>query len=246
MKKFTLLPVFILLLLSCTAPGVIAQITPEADEGYYAMGREYISLESDQIGVELGFDGTQGEELVFDFVVHNTTPDTLHILPSDFYYVVLESAVAEASSDTSWLAVSPDMVLLNYSSMLEERQEEKKRNSLLGIVQAGVGILFNTTAFFATDDPGYLADAVLHTAGTADQYVSQDKMISSEMEMISEEKVVVDEEIFRACEVPPGKVVNGYVYFPRHNKTPYYMFSFPIENQLFQFVYQQPVIPGYN
>ena len=239
MKKIQYLPVFLLLFLSCTAPRVVTQISPEAAEGHYAMGREYLSLESDHIGVELGYDGIQGENLVFDFVVHNTTADTLSILPADFYYVVLKNANAEDSAHTSWLAVHPEKVLVHYDETLEERKEEKSMNSLFGVLQAGVGILFNTTAFIATDNPGYLVDAVLQTVGTADQYISQDKMISSEMEMISEEKKVVDEEIFRPCEVLPGKVINGYVYFPKHDNTPYYMFCFPIENQLFQFVYNQ-------
>jgi len=61
---------------------MVTQITPEAPEGNYAMGKEYISLSSDHIDVELGYDGMQGEDLVFDFVVHNTTSDTLTILPA--------------------------------------------------------------------------------------------------------------------------------------------------------------------
>jgi hypothetical protein len=37
----------------------------------------------------------------------------------------------------------------------------------------------------------------------------------------------------------PGTVISGYVYFPKYNNTDYYMFCFPIENELFQFVYNQ-------
>ena len=198
-------------------------MSPEAP-GHYAMGREYIALSNDHIDVELAYDGKQGEDLVFDFVVHNTTSDTLTILPADFYYVILESANAESFPDTSWMAVHPDKVMLHYDNAMENRKKEKSLNSFFGVLQAGVSILYNTTAFIATDNPGYLADAVLYTVGTADQYISQDRMIR---------------EIFRRCEVPPGEVANGYVYFPSHDSTAYYMFCFPIENQLFQFVYNQ-------
>jgi hypothetical protein len=239
MKNIYYLPFFSLLLFSCAVPRVVTRITPEAEVGHIAMGREYIPLDSDQIGVELGYDGIQGENLVFDFVVHNTTLDTLSILPSDFYYVLLDSANEEPLTDTSWQAVQPESVLMHYDKTLEDRKEEKDINSFLGFIQAGVTILYNTTAFIATENPGYLADAVLQTVGTADQYISQSKMISSEMEMISEEKSLVDEEIFRACKVPPGTVVSGYVFFPKHENTAYYLFCFPIENQLFQFVYNQ-------
>ena len=239
MKNIYSLWLLLLLFSSCTAPRVVTKMIPEAPEGHYAMGREYIPLESDHIGVELGYDGIQGENLVFDFVVHNTSVDTLSILPKDFYYVVLDSANANAAPHTPWMAVHPDKVLMHYDKTLEETKEAKNLNSIFGVLQAGVSILYNTAGFIATENPGYIVDAVLQTVGTADQYISQDKMISSEMEMISEEKELVKEEIFRTCMVPPRTVTSGYVYFPLHEQTAYYMFCFPIGNQLFQFVYKQ-------
>jgi hypothetical protein len=239
MKNIYSLWLLLLLFSSCSAPRVVTKMIPEAPEGHYAMGREYIPLESDHIGVELGYDGIQGENLVFDFVVHNASVDTFSILPKDFYYVVLDSANANAAPHTPWMAVHPDKVLMHYDKTLEETKEAKNLNSIFGILQAGVSILYNTAGFIATENPGYIVDAVLQTVGTADQYISQDKMISSEMEMVSEEKELVKEEIFRTCKVPPRTVISGYVYFPLHEQTAYYMFCFPIENQLFQFVYKQ-------
>lgn len=38
------------------------------------------------------WDRIQGEHLIFDFVVHNGSPDTLDIRPADFFYEVLDSA----------------------------------------------------------------------------------------------------------------------------------------------------------
>jgi hypothetical protein len=239
MKNISPLSFLLLLSISCTAPRVVTKIIPEAPEGHYAMGREYIPLGSDHIGVELGYDGIQGENLVFDFVVHNASVDTLFILPDDFYYVVLDSANSIAAPHTPWMAVHPDKVLIHYDNTLEETKEAKNLNSLFGILQAGVSILYNTAGFIATENPAYIADAVFQTVGTADEYISQDKIISSEMEMISEEKQLVKEEIFRSCSVLPGTVTSGYVYFPLHEQTAYYMFCFPVGNQLFQFVYKQ-------
>jgi len=218
---------------------MVTKMVPEAPEGHYANGREYIPLESDQITVELGYDGLQEAYLVFDFVVHNDTEDTLLLRPGDFYYVTLDSADAEAAPNTPWMAVHPDKVMMQYDRVLEEKEEAKKINSVFGIVEAGIHVLYNTSGFIATKDPGFIADAVLQTVGTADHYVSQDRMIQSEMNVISEEKALVEEELFRTCEVPPGAVMSGYVFFPRHEQTPYYMFCFPVQNQLFQFVYNQ-------
>ena len=239
MKSLLCLPILLLLACSCTAPRVVTKIIPEAPKGHFANGREYIPLESDLIGVELGYDGIQGTNLVFDFVLHNSSVDTLSIHPADFYYVILDSANATSSNGNPWLTVHPDTVLLSYDFTLEERKKMKGTNTLLGILQASVNILYSASGFIVTENPAYIVDAVLQTAGTADQYISQDKMINSEMEMISEEKELVNEEIFRTCEVPPGKVASGFVYFPRHDNTAYYMFCFPVENQLFQFVYNQ-------
>lgn len=228
-----------LLFCSCTSPRVLTKISPEAPEGHYAKGREYIPLESDQIAVELGYDGIQGDHLVFDFVVHNGSLDTLNIRPADFFYVVLDSTNAESIMDSTWFSLHPDTVLMYYDQTLEEREKVKGMNTLLGILQAGVDLLYYTSGFIATEDPGFIVDAVFRTAGTADQYISQHKMISSEMDMISEEKELVNEEILRICRIPPGNVSSGYVCFPLHAQTPYYMFCFPVEKQLFQFVYRQ-------
>ena len=239
MKNIFSLSLLLLLFSSCTTPRVVTKLIPEAPEGHYAVGREYIPLESDHIGVELGYDGILGENLVFDFVVHNASVDTLSILSNDFYYVVLDSANSIAAPHTPWMAVHPDNVLMHYDNTLEETKGALKLNSLFGVLQAGVSILYNTAGFIATENPAYIADAIFQTVGTADEYISQDKMISSEMEMIGEEKELVKEEIFRSCMVPPGTVTSGYVYFPLHEQTAYYMFCFPVGNQLFQFVYKQ-------
>lgn len=239
MKNICSLSLLLLLFSSCTAPRVVTKMIPEAPEGHYAVGREYIPLESDHIGVELGYDGILGENLVFDFVVHNASVDTLSILPNEFYYVVLDSANSIAAPHTPWMAVHPDKVLMHYDNTLEETKEALNLNSLFGVLQVGVSILYNTAGFIASENPAYIADAVFQTVGTAEKYISQDKMISSEMEMISEERELVKEEIFRSCTVSPGTVRSGYVYFPLQEQAAYYMFCFPIGNQLFQFVYKQ-------
>lgn len=239
MNKISLLSILFLLAWSCGAPRVVTQISPEAPEGKFINGREYIPLESEQIAVELGFDGIQDEYLVFDLVVFNSSADTLTLLPNDFYYVVLDSARDFSSPHTPWMAVHPDKVLRYYDLSLEERKMEKDVNTFLGILQASVDIIYNTSGFIATENPGFIADAVFQTAGTADQYISQDKRIRSQMELLSEEKELVREEILRTCNIPPSNLTSGYVYFPRHEHTAYYMFCFPIKDQLFQFVYNQ-------
>ena len=96
MKKVSFVLSITLLLASCAGPRVITRLTPEAPEGHYEMGREYISLSSDSITTELGFDGFHGENLVFDFVVVNGTDRALTLDPTDFYYVTLDSARADS------------------------------------------------------------------------------------------------------------------------------------------------------
>jgi hypothetical protein len=236
--KYTLWLLF-LLTCSCTTPQVITKISPEAPEGYFANGREYIPLENDQIAVELGYDGLMGHHLVFDFVVHNGSGDTLHIRPSDFFYVVLDSADAESDLDQSWFSVHPDTVLRHYDKSLKDREEAKEKNTFLGILHASVDLLYHTSGFIATEDPGFIVDGVFSTAGTADHYISRGKILTEEMDMIGEEKELVSREIFRLCKLAPGQLSSGYVYFPLHEQCAYYMFCFPVGQQLFQFVYRQ-------
>lgn len=245
MKKLYSLLVIALVLTSCVNPRVVTQLTPEAPEGYIEMGREYISLSNDSLDVELGFDGIDGEHLVFDFVVINRTPQELFINPSDFYYVLLDSATADYSKLPPRMAFHPERIMHHYDETLESKQEAKSMNTLLGFMEAGVGLLANTTAFFATEDPGYIVDAVFSTLGTADYYVALDNQIETDINMIHSAKEIVNQEIFRLGQLPPGEVVSGYVYFPKHPETEYYMFCFPIQDQLFQFVYNQRKVVQY-
>ena len=137
------------------------------------------------------------------------------------------------------MAIHPERILHHYDEILESKQGAKEINSFLGFMEAGIDLLANATAFIATENPGYIVDAVFSTLGTAEHYVSKDKQISADISMINSEKEVVNEEIFRLGKALSGKVMNGYVYFPKHPDAEYYMFCFPIEDQLFQFVYHQ-------
>ena len=203
------------------------------------MGREYIPLNDKQIDVELGFDGIYDAQLVFDFVVINQGTESLSLHANDFYYLLLDSPTADSSSLPPRMAVKPEKVLLKYDEIIEDKQGEKRANSFLGILEAGMGILATTAAVVATESPVYIADGLYGLFGTADHYISQDKQIKSDMEVVHEEKELVKEEIFRSCELAPGEVVSGYVYFPLHSDAEYYMFCFPVEKQVFQFVYRQ-------
>ena len=72
-------------MISCATSQVIPILSPEAPEGHFEMGREYIYLRNDSIQIELGFDGIFKENLVFDVVVINSTGHPLSFNPSDFY-----------------------------------------------------------------------------------------------------------------------------------------------------------------
>jgi len=246
MKKIFFLPVILLLLCSCTAPRMVTKISPEAPEGHFAMGREYIALGNENIDVELGFDGIYGSNLVFDFVVFNGSQGTLSIQAKDFYYVLLDSASADSSLLPPRMALHPEKVLLNYDEMLDDKEGQKKANTWLGFLDAGVGLLANTAAFISTENPAFISDALFNTMGTANYYLAQDQHIKADLEMIDQEKELVDEEIFRSIELAPGEHVSGYVYFPQHSDASYYMFCFPLEEQLFQFVYRQEKVWVYD
>ncbi|HER07628.1 MAG TPA: hypothetical protein ENO20_01855 [Bacteroides sp.] len=239
MKKILFFCSTTFVLASCMAPRVVTRLTPEAPEGHYEMGREYISLSSDSITAELAFDGIHQDHLVFDFVVVNHTSSSLSVHPTAFYYVILDSALADSSKLPPRMAVHPERILHQYEETLEEWSGEKELNAVLGFVDAGIGMILNTTAFFATEDPGYIADAILGTLGKTGHYVAVDHQISQDITLIKDEKEIVQEEIFRSVTLPPGEVASGYVYFPQDHDARYCMFCFPVDNQLFQFVYHQ-------
>jgi len=246
MKKLCLFPVLFLLLCSCTAPRKVTKISPEAPEGHFALGREYIALENENIDVELGFDGIYGSNLVFDFVVVNGRTETLSIQAKDFYYVLLDSATADSSLLPPRMALNPGKVMRQYDEMLQDKKGQQKTNTILGFLDAGVGLLANTAAFISTENPAYISDALFNTVGTANYYLSQDQQIKAELELIDEEKELVDDELFRSYQLTPGEQISGYVYFPRNSDADFYMFCFPLEDKLFQFVYRQEQVWVYD
>ena len=246
MKVLLKLVLILLVLSSCAVPTKVTVIEPDAPEGNFANGREYLPLSSEGIEVELGFDGIFDELMVFDFVVVNHTSNALSINPSEFYYVLLDSSTADTSKLPPRMAFHPQRVLHAYDETLEEKLGEKRVNSIFGIVQTGVSILVGTTGFIATENPAYIADGIFNSLGTARNYTSQNKEIKSNMSMIEEEKEIVNQEIFRPCQIPPGKAISGFVYFPQETDTECFMFCFPMEDHLFQFVYNQKSVYQYN
>ena len=246
MKVILKLVIGFLVLASCSAPSRVTVIVPDAPEGNFANGREYLPLSSENIVVELGYDGIFDELMVFDFVVVNHTSDSLIINPSKFYYVLLDSSTADTSKLPPRMAFHPQRVMHAYDETLEERAGEKRTNSIFAILETGVNILVGATGFMATDNPAYIADVIFNSFGTAKNYTSQSKDIKTNIAMLEEEKEVVSQEIFRPCHIPPGKTVSGFVYFPQETEAECFMFCFPMKDQLFQFVYNQKQVLQYN
>ncbi|MEZ5070289.1 MAG: hypothetical protein R2751_04785 [Bacteroidales bacterium] len=221
-----------------------AQLRPMGGDIHEEMGRDYVVLRNDSLEVELGFDGYHGGEMVFDFVVVNRRSEPCHLDPADFHFVLLEEPHAEQSALPPRMAMSPDRVMAEYRADLDRAQSRRDLNSLVGILHTGVGILANTSAFLRTDDPGFVIDAVVGTIGTAGYYLARDRHLESGLSDLRGERQVVEEELFRTLDLPPGKVASGYVFFPgEKDRDACYMFCFPVEGHTFQFVYA-PSSPG--
>lgn len=237
--NFSPLPLLVLAIWAFAFVSLRAQLVPVAPPGHVEMGREYIPLSSDSIDVELGFDGMHGNRYVFDFVVVNRTGDTLTIRPTEFYYVLLDSATSDSSKLPPRMAYHPERIIHHYRKSIEKGYDDQEFNSLIGLIDAGIGLLAHTTALVVTEDPGHIIDAVFNTIGTAGYYLEQDLQIGRQIHSIEEEKEVVEQEIMRNAELPPGKVLSGFVFFPRHRDPGCLMFCLPFNDQLFQFVYEQ-------
>jgi hypothetical protein len=232
--------VLIFLIISCSAPQQITtQMIPEAPEGRFEHGREYITLAADSIDAILGFDGIHDRVLIFDFVLHNRSNSPVSFSSSDFYYEILDSAMALQSSLPSVNAITPDDVSEKYDKTIRDLLENKQFNTLFGIMEATAGIIYNTSNFIATDNPGFIFDLIAGTITTADHYLTVDREIEKEIHVMSEEKTMVSQSSHGVTVVEPGQSVSGFVFFPQDLDARYYMFCFPIHDELFQFVYRQ-------
>lgn len=238
MKKIYLILVLLPGFLSLVISQETFRLQALAPAGHIVNGREYIPLSSEQLRVELAYDGTSEENLVFDLVVFNETGRKITVKPPGFYYVTLPDPDADSSQSPPCMAVNPGQVYKWYDRALEEQESHKSMNSFLGLVEAGVGILSGTAAFLSTDNPAYIVDAVFNTAGTAGHYISMNRQIEEEMDQTAAEKEMIHLEMMREGELEPGGITNGFVCFPGQPEGSYFMFCFPIDDQEFQFVYQ--------
>jgi hypothetical protein len=195
MKKLFSVLIIFLVIWAAARPQSVTRLAPEAPEGHFEMGREYISLSNNQIQVELGFDGIFEEFLVFDAVVLNLSGQSLSIDPSDFYYILLDNPDADSSVLPPFAAVNPERIIHQYDNIHDAR-------------------LSFASVFLATENPVY-------------------------MNQIAVEKEVVRQEILRKCEIPSGKVQSGYLFFPEFEENGYIMICIPLEDQVFQFVYNK-------
>jgi len=213
-------------------------LKPFAPEGIFVNGREYIPLSSDQIRVELGYEGLFEEKLVFDLVVFNESGQSVSIEPASFYYLDLDHPQADSSSYSPKMSEHPEQLYKWYDRALEKQESDKSLNSFLGFMEAGLGILSSTAAFISTENPAYIVDAVFSTAGTAGHYMNVNRQIEESMEQTAVEQQHIRQEMLQETELEAGGVSNGFVCFPGKPESNYLLFCFPIENQEFQFVYQ--------
>lgn len=234
MKKLYLLPILFFGSFSILLSQNAIHLVPLAPEGHLVNGREYISLSNDQITVELAYDGTSEENLVFDLVVVNESGRIISVKPASYYYLDLDDPEADSSSYPPKKSVAPEQVYKWYDRALEEKTSKKNTHSFLGFVDAGLGILYSTAAFISTENPVYIVEAVLNTAGTTAHYVGMNRQIEEAME----QKELIRQEMMQETALQPGGVESGFVCFPGDTESAYLMFCFPIENQEFQFVYQ--------
>jgi hypothetical protein len=159
--------------------------------------------------------------------------------PADFYYLLLEHADADTSVMNPFAATRHEIILGQYAHFVDEQQSRKQVNTFLGVLETSLGLLSSASAFVTTENPAYIVDAVINTAGSAGQTIVQHQAMEAGMRDVYEEKQVVEKEIFRKGSIPPGKVLSGFVFFPVFHDPGHVMFCFPLEHQLFQFVYRQ-------
>jgi hypothetical protein len=199
-------------------------LVPLVPSGHIVYGREYIPLANDHIRVELAYDGTSEEGLVFDLLVFNQTGDTVSVDPQIFYYLSLDDPDADSSRFAPRMATTPTWQYKWYDRALEKTEFREFPNPVLDLVEAGVEFIAAASVFFSAFDP----DIAVETASYLE-----------DLGLDARGNEILQEGMMNAEELEPGEQCNGFVCFPGHGETSYLMFCFPIEEQEFQFVYQR-------
>jgi len=197
------------------------RLVPVAPVGIFVNGREYIPLSNDQIRVELGYDGTNGKSLVFDLVIMNQTGDTLSVDPLRFYYLSLDDPDSDSSGFEPRMASAPEREFQWYDQALTGEENSDIPYPFRGFMEAGIEFISAASAFLSAFDPDLVIESSFYQA---DQDIGGDR---TELEWM------------RSLKLNPGEVSHGFISFPYHSDTDYFLFCIPLEDQEFQFVYQE-------
>ena len=228
-----------LVLASCVAPRPVSRLTPHAGEGYFQLGREFITLHNDGVYVIAAFEENRDEDLVFDVIVMNKSDRTIEVDPERFYALRLKEPAADSSHHPPLAAIHPENVLLNIDRSRAVEYAEKRTNVIWGVLEATAGVVSTVSAVASDAGPAHVAEEAAYTFETMGFHLARDAEIRDHMRLINDDKLYWKNDVLRKNTLAPGTAVEGFVYFPRDTDASWYMMCYPMGDQLFQFVYRQ-------
>ena len=220
------LPLFFLIILfSCSN-----HLRPVYDSGQQ-MSANYTS---EDCTVYFKWLDNEGDLLIFDLEVRNTSNEILYIDPDQFYYKTSFKHPAKYT-----ITPSDPNALTEYDVSLRLKSKIRTKGMFkvfVGMVTAGINA-YNGLSLGEGLLPGIFSnnDLMITTVTFAGEIATS--ALDHKKEMLEEDLEYVPTEIFKKTSILPGHVYQGKVFFDAIPKMQYYEIILPIEGRNFVYTF---------
>jgi hypothetical protein len=190
--------------------------------------------ENSNCGVQFTWMANEGDLMIFDLQVKNTSDEILFIDPEQFYYKTSFDHPAKYT-----ITPTDPYALTEYD--VSHRLKAKIRSKgmfkvLVGMVSAGLNA-YSGLSIGEGLLPGLLSNQQLMTATTVFAGEVATSALDHKQEMLEEDLEYVPDEIAKKTSIRPGHSFQGKVFFDAIPKMQYYEFILPIEGNNFVYTF---------
>lgn len=238
-KSFLLLSLaFSYFLFSCAAPSPIIKLQPIEHNTKWNNGREFVIIEKDGIKIITSFYRNTEENLIFDFMIENTSSRSVLIDPSIF------SIFAEKDSQTiEFKAINPE------DKIFEIDQSQNKliaanKNAWVGDILIEAVDLTTTAIVAANDEDNSEIHFEDYSYRVSDRFAERENReyyFHNNIDNLVSARFIWENNTIRKTNLDPSYYLDGQIYFKRLDDFDNLNLKIPIGNNIFKIKFKQRI-----
>ena len=227
------------LLNACATPQFVSRLEPLDQTDRWMHGRQLIELPEDRgILVDLVFQKSTPEYLIFDINIQNRSQETVLVNPLDFSLEALNADRIPINAPLM-VAYNPEVVLLDID-MQESREIAHGQNSAtLELISVALDAASDIASIGSEEDPAEreqeLADRDARRVDYEIEQADREYRIGS----LADQRDYWEHATLRKTSLDPGYRLGGSLFFPRYDEASFFHFRGLVEGRDFQVVFQQ-------